>query len=329
MKNWIDMRKNIVFMAFLIAWAFCLQAQNSQTPETVSAKTFKQWQTDLSNWGRWGDDDQLGTLNLITAEKRTKAAALVKDGKSVSLAMPMDKTENMNNGDPLVHELGSSPKWAGDTYTINYHGYAHSHIDAICHIASEGKLYNGYPIEGRKPEGAESLGIEQMANGIFTRGLLVDIPWVKGVDYLEPGTPIMTEDLEAWERKAGVKVENGDVLLIRTGRWECERQKGMWKISDKSAGLHASTAKWLRDRGVSVLGSDCASDVFPSGVEGETHPIHLLVLHSMGMPILDNLNLEDLAIQAQSAERWEFLFVGVPLRIEGGTGSPMNPIAVY
>ena len=296
---------------------------------TVSAATFKQWQKELSNWGRWGADDQMGTLNLIAPELKVAAAALVLEGKSISLAMPMDKTENMNNGDPLVHELGSSAKWAGDTYTINYHGYAHSHLDALCHIASEGKLYNGFPMTGRKPAGADKLGIENMANGIFTRGLLVDMPWVKGVDYLEPGTPIMTADMEEWEKKTGLTVSEGDVLLVRTGRWECEKQNGMWKISEKAAGLHASTAKWLKERGVSVLGSDAASDVFPSGVEGETHPIHMLVLHSMGMPILDNLNLEDLAVRARESERWEFLFVGLPLRIEGGTGSPLNPIAVY
>lgn len=304
-------------------------AQKVSEIPLVKATTLQQWMVELSNWGRWGDNDELGTLNLITPEKRVQAAALVKEGRTISLAFDLSKESGINNGDPLIHQLGTSGQWAGDTYTINYHGYAHSHIDALCHIANQGKLYNGYAQEGRKANGAEKLGIENMGKGIFTRGVLMDLPWLKGVPYLEPGTAIMTEDIEAWERKTGIEIGSGDVLLIRTGRWECEKQNGPWKYSEKAAGLHASVAKWLKVRDVAVLGSDGASDVLPSGVEGQTHPVHQLVLIALGMPILDNLNLEELAEEGAKSNKWVFLFVGSPLRIEGGTGSPLNPIAIF
>ncbi|MDW3647115.1 MAG: cyclase family protein [Bacteroidia bacterium] len=321
--------KYTVLTFILLLFFFPLSALPQNKPEKVSRDQLKTWQKEVSNWGRWGKEDQKGSLNLITAEKKVAAAALVQEGVSVSLAYPLSKEENINNGDPLIHQLGTSGQWAGDTYTINYHGYAHSHIDALCHIAGDELLYNGFPADSRKANGAEKLGIQQMSEGIFSRGILVDIPWLKELDYLEPGTPILASDLDAWEKKSGIKVESGDILLIRTGKLACEKQRGPWKYSENAAGLHASAVSWLRERDIAVLGSDGASDLFPSGVEGQSHPVHLLVLHSMGTPILDNLNLEDLLMEAKKQNRWAFLFTAAPLRIEGGTGSPLNPIAIF
>ena len=155
------------------------------------------------------------------------------------------------------------------------------------------------------------------------------MPWFRGVDFIEPGTAITVSDLEAWERKTGIRVGSGDVLLIRTGRWECVRQRGQWNFLEKAAGSHASIAKWLKARDVAVIGSDGVSDVMPSGVEGLANPLHELVLVGLGMPILDNLDLDAVAAAARERNRWEFLFVGAPLRVPGGTGSPLNPIAVF
>jgi kynurenine formamidase len=319
------LKKRLLVLGLLFLPSIFIFAQESIVP----ASTFEQWKSEVSNWGRWGPEDQLGTLNLITAEKKIQAASLVKEGKSISLAMNLSKKKGINNGNPLIHTLGTSEQWAGDTYTINYHGYAHSHIDALCHIALDGELYNGFSAESRKSTGVEKLGIENMSEGIFSRGILVDIPWLKNVPYLEPGTPILAKDLEAWEHKTGIEIASGDVLLIRTGRLECEKQNGPWNYSQKASGLHASTVSWLKERDIAVLGSDGASDLFPSGVEGQSHPVHMLVLLAMGTPILDNLNLEELTKHARLSNRWEFLFIGAPLRVEGGTGSPLNPIAVY
>lgn len=190
-------------------------------------------------------------------------------------------------------------------------------------------MYNGVSADVLKPTGATRLGIHNASGGVFTRGLLVDMPWLKGVDYLEPGTVITVADLEAWEKKTRLKVGSGDVLLVRTGRWEAVRQIGQWNFLEKAAGLHASVAKWLKERDVAIVGSDGVNDVMPSGVEGLANPLHELVLVGLGLRLLDNLDLDPLARQAAKRKRWEFLFVGAPLRVVGGTGSPLNPLAVF
>lgn len=306
---------------------------HAQSPAPVSRAEFDRWIVEISNWGRWGEEDELGTLNLITDEKRLAAARLVRDGVAVSLALDLNKQRDAVNTNPFEHELSvskfSGHEVAGDVYSVQYHGFAHSHIDGLPHFAHKGKLYNGFSVDVLKPSGAERLGIQNVRNGIFTKGILIDMPWLKGVDFLEPGTAITISDLEAWERKTGVRVGSGDVLLIRTGRWECVRQKGQWNFLEKAAGSHASIAKWLKARDVAVIGSDGVNDVMPSGVEGLVNPLHELVLVGLGMLILDNLDLDAVAAAAKERNRWEFLFVGAPLRVPGGTGSPLNPIAVF
>jgi kynurenine formamidase len=301
--------------------------------EIVSRTEYDSWRAGISNWGRWGKDDELGTLNFITAEKKVAAAALVRDGVSISMALELNKIADEVNTAPFEHELEVATfgghEGAGDRYSVQYHGFAHSHMDALPHFARNGKMYNGFPVEGLKPTGAEKLGIENVHAGVFTRGVLVDMAWFKGVDYLEPDTVITAADLEAWEAKTGVEIGSGDVLLVRTGRWERVRQKGQWNFLEAAAGMHASVAKWLHAREVAVIGCDGVSDVMPSGVEGLANPLHELVIVEMGMPILDNLDLDEVAEAAVLRNRWTFLFVGAPLRVPGGTGSPLNPLAVF
>lgn len=308
---------------------------NSQTRPDVSAETFKEWMSELSNWGRWGDDDELGTVNLITAEKRVKAARLVEKGISVSLARDLDKSESPHNTHPLKHEMHgtglelSGDQYAEDSYWIRYHGLAHSHLDALCHVFHNDKMYNGFAQTLVTETGAQKLSIRSLADGIFTRGVLIDIPWARGVPYLEPGTAIFPEDLDAWAAKSGVRVGPGDVVLIRTGRWARLDDKGPWQGWEALAGLHASSIKWLRYRDVAVVGTDAGVDVIPSGVEGQYLPVHSLLVVAMGTPIFDNLDLEQLSKEAIRQERWEFLFTAAPLRVQGGTGSPLNPIATF
>lgn len=304
--------------------------------ETVTKDTVEQWMTDLSNWGRWGENDELGAVNLITPEKRMQAASLVKKGISVSLAHNAVKEKAVDNPSPFEHEMtatgvGSTPDFpfCVDRFSVLYHGYAHTHLDAICHMFHKGKMFNGHSQDEVTEEGARKYSIHHMKDGIFTRGILMDIPRLKGVPYLEPGTPIYPEDLDAWEKKAGLKVSSGDVVFIYTGRWKLRAEKGPWMISEKSAGLHASSAPWLKQRDVAILGSDAASDVSPSGVEGAAQPIHQLVLIAMGMPIFDNCDLEAVSEEAARQNRWEFLLTAAPIRVVGGTGSPLNPIATF
>jgi kynurenine formamidase len=157
----------------------------------------------------------------------------------------------------------------------------------------------------------------------------MDIPRLKGVPYLEPGTAIYPEDLEAWEKKAGLKIRSGDAVFINTGRWARRAAKGPWDIAKLSAGLHASCMPWFKARDIAFLGSDAASDVAPSQVEGVSQPVHQLTLIAMGIPIFDNCDLEALSQAANQRKRWEFLLTASPLTIPGGTGSPLNPIATF
>ena len=321
-----------VCLAVLLIVSLPLAAYAQDSLE-VSTEEFESWFEEISNWGRWGEDDELGTLNLITPEKRRAAAQLVQDGVSVSLALNLNTQQDALNIYPFEHELTVEEfrghEVAGDVYSVQYHGFAHSHLDGLAHFAHRGRMYNGFSVDGLKADGAERLGIHNVQNGIFTRGILVDMPWVEGVDYLEPGRAITVDDLEAWEERTGLRVSSGDVLLIRTGRWERVRQEGQWDFLEAAAGSHASIAKWLKERDVAVIGSDGVSDVMPSHVEGLFNPLHELVLVGLGMPILDNLDLDALSRAARERDRWEFLFVAAPLRVVGGTGSPLNPIATF
>jgi kynurenine formamidase len=282
----------------------------------------------VSNWGRWGKDDQLGAANLITEAKRKQAAGLVKNGISVSLAHNALTEKAADNTSPFEHTM--LPGFFMDNYKVSYHGYAHSHIDALCHILYKDQTYNGYArAEVNTAKGCTKLGIDNLKNGVVTRGILIDIPRLKNLPYLEPGTPIYVEDLEAWERMAGVKVSPGDAIFLRTGRWARRAALGPWNIAQSAAGLHASVAPWIKARGVAFAGSDAALDVSPSLVEGSNLAVHTLFITAMGIHLLDNQDLEEVAATAARLKRWEFMVTIAPVPVTGGTGFPVNTLAVF
>jgi kynurenine formamidase len=285
----------------------------------------------LSNWGRWGDDDQLGALNVITPAVTATAAATVRTGRTVSCARPLDTVSSADNPSPVAHHMtGTATEGMGaDYFAISPHGFATSHIDALCHIFHEGKIFNGYSAETVTAHGATKLGIHRLRDGIVTRGVLLDIPALRGVDALEPGEPIFPEDLEAAETKAGLTVRPGDALLVRTGRWQWRRTHGAWDAGSLAAGLDASCLPWLRERDVATLGSDCVSDVLPSRVDGVGMPIHTIVIAAMGVHLMDNLDLDTLGAACAEETRWEFLLTVAPLVLRRGTASPVNPIALF
>jgi kynurenine formamidase len=303
----------------------------AQSHPTVTKEMVDQWITEVSNAGRWGKDDEMGTINLITPAKRKQAASLVKEGVSFSLAHVLETEKAPDNANPFELKMHVIPGVAAtDTISVSYHGYIHTHMDAMGHFLYHGKFYNGFPQELITENGAAKGSIYNYRNGIFTRGILMDIARLKGVDYLEPGTHIYPEDLDAWEKKAHVKVGPGDVILIRTGRFGLRAVKGPWDIRTRGlAGLDASCLKWLRARDIAICGSDTESDVTPSGVEGFSQPIHIGLLVGMGAPIFDNCDLETVSKEANQRQRWEFLLTAAPLAISGGTGSPVNPIATF
>jgi kynurenine formamidase len=316
----------------LLLTAGYLHPQQKASPrETLTKAQFDQLFKQLSNWGRWGKDDQLGTLNLITPERRREAASLVQAGISVSLARDLNAEKTIDNPDPFrdTMALGVDGKFNMDTYTVNFHGFAFSHFDALSHTYYEGHLYNGFPDTSITSSGAGVLDTVQYRNGIFTRGVLIDIPWLRGVPYLEKNAQIAAGDLDAWEKKTGVHIHSGDAVLIRTGRWALRDAKGPWDIASASAGLDPSAVAWLHKRDAAFLVSDAAHDAIPSAVEGVDFPIHILAIVAMGMPLADQCNLEDVAQEVLKLHRYTFLLTLAPVRIKGGTGALINPIATF
>jgi kynurenine formamidase len=285
----------------------------------------------LSNWGRWGDDDQLGALNLITPEVTAAAAATVRTGRTVSCARALDTRPAADNPSPVVHHMTGTftEGYGADYFALAPHGYATSHIDALSHIFHEGKLFNGYDAETVTAHGATRLGIHRLAAGIVTRGVLLDIPALRGVDALEPGEAIFPDDLEDAEARSGLTVRSGDALFVRTGRWRWRDVQGPWDLGRSAAGLDASCLPWLRTRDVATLGGDGVSDVMPSRVDGVPMPIHTLAIVALGLHLMDNLDFDALSAACAEEGRWEFLLIVAPLVLRRGTASPVNPIAVF
>lgn len=289
---------------------------------------FDQMFKQVSNWGRWGKDDQLGSANLITVEKRKQALALAKGGIAVSLAHNPLTEAAPDNGSPFEHTMNRG--FSTDTVRVSFHGYAHSHLDALCHILYKDQTYNGYArAEVNTEKGCTKLSIDRLKSGIVTRGILIDIPRLKNLPYLEPGTPVFVEDLEAWEKKAGIRVSSGDAVFVRTGRWARRAALGPWAVSRNAAGLHASVVPWLKARGIAMLGGDAAQDVVPSLVEGQNLPVHTLMITAMGVNLFDNQDLEAVAETAAKLNRWEFLLTVAPIPVTGGTGFPVNALAIF
>ncbi len=315
--------------AAIVLGTMALGAQQTVTQATVDG-----WMKELSNWGRWGKNDQLGAVNLITPEVRRRAAALVREGFSVSLSRDADSVRAADNSRPFERKMISGDAdpqemFAVDTYTMTFHGASITHFDALSHMAYQGKVYNGYAKSEINRSGAHRLAVDAYKNGFFSRGILMDIPRLKGVKYLALSTPIYPSDLDAWEKRAGIRAGPGDIVFIRTGRWARRAEKGPWDTDRQSAGLHVSCARWFKQRDIAMLGSDVHAELMPSPVAGIPYPIHQLLLIAMGVPMLDNCDLEALGDAAAARQRWEFLLTAAPLPVPLGTGSPLNPMATF
>jgi kynurenine formamidase len=310
--------------------------------ERASVERMRDIFEKVKNWGRWGAEDERGALNLITAEKRAAAAALVRSGAAVSCARELPVAPSPENPTPALHFMAR----AGDACAIEgtggleacmdfvgvaFHGMAVSHIDALCHVLVEGRMYNGRPASAVKSTGAEAGSILAAGEGIVGRGVLLDIPRLRGVPWLDGDACIAPEELVAAEEGAGLRVGEGDLLLVSTGRDARREARGPWNPNEGGlAGLHPECIPWLRERDVAVLGSDGVSDPLPgNAAAGWPIPVHQCTLVAMGVHLLDNLALGGLADACARHGRWEFLFTVAPLRIAGGTGSPVNPIALF
>jgi len=234
----------------------------------------------------------------------------------------------LQTGAPGETEMVPLP-YSADYFAISPHGIANTHLDALCHVFNQGKMYNGYPSSHVTVQGARNGAIDALRDGIVSRGVLIDVPRVKGREWLEPGEAISPADLEAAEKAGNFQVEEGDVLFVRTGRHARQKAKGPWDaFKDGMAGLGAACLLWLHARKVAALGSDGASDVLPSGYE-RILPIHAVTIVAMGIHLLDNCALDAVAEACAARSRWTFLLVVAPLVLVRGTASPVNPLAIF
>ena len=282
-----------------------------------------------SNTGKWGPNDEKGTLNYITPAKRIAAAALVKTGDVVSVGRDLSTKQTKTDNRPMTHILlYSDGPSAGDYYTFAPHGMRMTHMDSLAHFSWHDQFYNGRKRSQTLTPGRAGWGsIYAQKDGIFTRGVLLDVAAARGIKLYESHEYVTVADFEAAEKRQNVKVGSGDAIFVRTGMERMEAEMGEQDTYPR-AGLHASCAEWMHQREVSVYGGDCIEKLpYPS--ESFTSAIHMIVLASMGLPILDWPALTELAAKCEQLKRWDYLLTTAPLRIPGGTSSPINPLALF
>jgi kynurenine formamidase len=309
---------------------------HSQQP-TLSAAEFRALYRRLAAIPGRGPADRRGALNNITASEVLAAAGEVRSGRTVSLARPIEDAPSPDNPEPFQHQMTGHAadrirvpgmEFAADRFTMNVHGDADSHIDALCHVIYDDKLYNDVSVETLTPTGASALSIDVAHDGIVGRGVLLDIPRVRAISWLEPGDQVTLDDLVAAERDQNLRVGRGDLLFVRVGHSRRRTEVGPWNAADARAGLDPAAMEFVADRQVAVLGSDGNSDTAPSTTEGVAFPVHVLAINALGLHLLDYLRFEDLAPLCEETKRWTFFCVIAPLRLPLATGSPVNPIAI-
>ena len=299
----------------------------------------------LSNWNRWGSEDQLGTLNYLSQDKTLQAIRGVKNGKTVSCARTISWDPSPDSQIPPVHYMVESGEgWedgnkvsnrtsqaSTDYFGLIFHGHTITHMDSLAHFFWQGKAYNNQPSHLVSTSmGATIESIELAKEGIITRGVLVDIPLLKDIEWMERGTGVMPEDIIKAEEKFGFKIEKGDVLLVRTGQLHRRNIEGAVNPRiEGSTACQAACLPLLHEREISILGSDTGNDVMPQQYEKLSNPIHQVGIVGMGLWILDNANLEEIAKECRTRNEWTFLINILPLRLHNTTGSPVNPIAVF
>jgi len=316
-------------------------SQHKTSPTFTSAEEFDQLFQRVSNWGRWGPDDGKGTLHYLKPEHVRASAALVRSGRTVSLSLPINTVAGPDNPRPSVHYMVKThdirpehgePRFAGDFLGSELHGDCRTHIDALCHVAYKGKLYNGKSPATVTSRGATLMDITAYAHGIVGRGVLLDIPRFRKVKWLELGEAVTAEEIEAVERFQGVRLGEGDIFLFRTGHHRRRLELGSWNNGcdgEGQAGLHVNAMVLLHERKVAAFLPDGDGETVPSNVEGVPYPVHALQIASMGMACADSLQFEELVKVCEEETRWTFMVVASPLRLPRGTGSLFNPIAIF
>jgi kynurenine formamidase len=296
----------------------------------------------LSNWGRWGADDERGTLNHISPDLTQRAIGLAREGATVSCARRITYDAALDLPLPPQHFMlasgegyrpgeGPDRQVARDYFGLVFHGHLITHIDSLAHFMWDGRLYNGVPsTRVNTPQGATSHGIDAAHPGIVTRGVLVDAAMLRDVEVIPRGDGVGLDDVERAEKECGISIGQGDVVLLRTGQLGHRDRTAPVDVNQQgSAGPLPELLPLLYERNIAVIGSDTGNDVMPSGYPRFSNPIHQVGIVAMGLWILDNAWLDDLAAACQRRQRWEFLISILPLRLSNATGSPVNPVAVF
>ena len=295
----------------------------------------------LSNWGRWGADDELGMLNHLGPQQRMSALQEVRAGRVISLAHDLGVAPSPENPIPAQHHMLAAGDARDDSGIPGYeasrdyvgahvHGLGVTHIDALCHMFVRGKMYNDVPASEVRSDGARRNSVLSLSNGVVGRGVLLDIAKLRGVPFLEGNSAIRVEELVAAEDAQALEVRAGDILLVATGRDRRRaEQGGVLDPADGMAGLHPECLPWLREHEIALLGSDGISDPLPGvGTPNWPFPVHQIGITRMGLHLIDNMALGALGVACEEAKRWSFLFSLGVLRVPGGTGCPVNPIAL-
>ena len=304
------------------------------TEHTVPTKAeVESYLRDHRNWGRWGDKGSAGAINLITPEKRRTAATLVRSGRTVSLSRPFPVTPSQENPQPAQHFMMKNDRPGGwgsatDYYGIRYHGVATTHIDALCHMWNADGMWDGRDPDDTITSSGSTYGtIDQWSDGILTRGVLLDVPKHRGRPYVTLEEPVQGWELDEIVRRSGVTLEPGDAVMVYSGREAyAQDHNGAWGGGPERAGLHASCLPFIRHNDISILGWDMM-DAQPNEYD-MPWSVHA-VLFTYGVALLDNALLQPLAEACAQEATYEFMLTINPLRVIGGTGSPVNPIAVF
>lgn len=298
-----------------------------------SVDEYEGYKERFTNWGRWGEGDELGTLNHITPDVRLAAAGLVREGRSISLARPLAtaaRLSGMRNAQPAEHRVQSSGMGCSDYVGVSYHGFANTHVDGLCHIfTSDGKMYGGRPASDVQTDGARSNSIDAVREGIVTRGVLYDVTRHRGVSHVTLETPVHGDELEAVAAAEGITPRAGDAVLVRMGATAFWESNVDFQPVHAAPGLHASALEFLYEHDAALLGWDLMEAPGQDALRAPSLPIHSIAIPYMGLPLLDNADLEDLAAACEAEGRWEFMLTIAPLVVIGGTGSPVNPIAMF
>ena len=305
--------------------------------------SFEEWLRTLTTWGQWGPDDEKGTLNYITDETRRRAARLVRQGKTFSLAIPIRHGSGPQGGGARINplhlmtatgcdptsrvDLGRNTRYVDDLLVMMVQGG--TQWDALCHVYYDDQLYNGFPATQVDSRGGHRGGIDKVHADFVSRGVLLDVARWKGVECLPAGTAITTADLEAVETHQGVEVGEGDIVLVRTGQMSTVGDFASWRVfQGKEAGLHWETAEWLHRRRVAAVAADNSMVEATGQLPDVRVPFHMLALRNLGLHLGEFWYLEQLAADCAADGTWEFLLVAQALPIDGGTGSPVNPLAL-